>query len=910
MTAAPDRLNAALSGRYRIERELGAGGMATVYLAHDERHARSVALKVLRPELAAVIGADRFLNEIKTTANLQHPHILPLHDSGEVDGTVWYVMPLVEGESLRDRLKRETQLPIDDALTIAREVASALDYAHRHGVVHRDIKPENILLHDGRAVVADFGIALAVSKTEGSTRLTETGMSLGTPHYMSPEQALGEKNVDARTDVYALGAVLYEMLVGEPPFTGPSAQAIIAKVMSAPAAPVTQLRPTVPAGVDTAVMRALSKLPADRFRSAAEFSGAMQAGLSLGPTATHATMSRPVVVPARSVTPFVPWVVAAAAVGVAAWLATPSRGSADARVTAAVIPLEIRTPTDAPPNEIGTPIAISPDGTVLVYVGPDPDERGMTALWRRPLDRLDASPIAGSRGAQRPRFSDDGKQVYFVVRGRNRNGNVNRVIPIEGGIAQNAPFVPEVLLPLGDGGTVYLDSGRMMRLPPGERLPSVTATGRAGSGARTLATRVSVDVSPDGKVVVRGPAPGILDSIRIGPFGERQLVLGNGTSPRFVDDHTVAFRGRDGSLMVGRLDGARQKFTSPPIAVVPAIATSGAEQAMFAVAHDGTLIYVPGGEASASRLTWVGADGTESPIPGAELRLHGGVALARDGRRAVTTVGGLTSTGDLWLEDLLSGARSPITSDGRSTRATWSHDGTKIAFARGAAGAQSQAVGGRLYVKAIGADAAPDSMTGSWPSGTIGEFQWSPDQRSIAVRRSRLIAADGAGGGRDVFVRLPGATEMIPFAADSGVQERGPRFSPDGRWLLYVSDKSRRDEVYAAPFPGGGERVQVSVDGGREALWSHDGSKIFFRGLDGWMMSATVTRGAAVQVTKRERLFDASPYLANQCLAMYDVGPGDRFLMLKFDAQAPRTDVVIIRGWAQQVIARLKSGAQ
>ncbi|MEA3247189.1 MAG: serine/threonine-protein kinase, partial [Gemmatimonadota bacterium] len=264
------RLSAALAGRYRIERELGAGGMATVYLAHDEKHDRHVALKVLKPELAAVIGAERFLNEIKTTANLQHPHILPLFDSGQVDGTVFYVMPFVQGESLRDRLTRERQLPVGDAIRIATEVAGALDYAHRHGVIHRDIKPENILLHDGQALVADFGIALAVSRTDGGSRLTETGMSLGTPHYMSPEQALGERTLDARTDVYALGCVLHEMLAGEPPFGGPTAQAIIARVLGSEPEPVTALRRTVPEHVADAILTALAKLPADRFASATE----------------------------------------------------------------------------------------------------------------------------------------------------------------------------------------------------------------------------------------------------------------------------------------------------------------------------------------------------------------------------------------------------------------------------------------------------------------------------------------------------------------------------------------------------------------------------------------------------------------------------------------------------------------
>jgi serine/threonine-protein kinase len=275
MTTAPvDQLRSALADRYRLERELGQGGMATVYLAHDLRHERKVAIKVLRPELAAVIGAERFVREIRTVAALQHPHILGLIDSGEVSGTAYYVMPFVEGESLRDRLVREKQLPIGDAVRIAKEVASALDYAHRHGVIHRDIKPENILLHDGQALVADFGIALAVSQA-GGTRMTETGMSLGTPHYMSPEQAMGEREITARSDVYALGCVTYEMLTGDPPFTGSTAQAIVAKVMTDEPMPPRRHRKTVPESVEAAVLTALEKLPADRFPSAAAFAEAL-----------------------------------------------------------------------------------------------------------------------------------------------------------------------------------------------------------------------------------------------------------------------------------------------------------------------------------------------------------------------------------------------------------------------------------------------------------------------------------------------------------------------------------------------------------------------------------------------------------------------------------------------------------
>src|SRR5512135_1247794 len=258
-----DRIETALADRYRVERELGAGGMATVYLAHDLKHDRKVALKVLKPELAAVLGAERFVVEIKTTAALSHPHILPLFDSGTADGFLYYVMPYIEGETIRDKLNRETQFSVDEAVRIAREVADALDYAHRHGVIHRDIKPENLLLHDGRAMVMDFGIALAVSAAAGG-RMTETGLSLGTPHYMSPEQATADKDLTSRSDVYSLGCVLYEMLTGNPPHVAATAQQIIMKIVTEEAQPVTALRKSVPPNVAAAVGRALERLPADR----------------------------------------------------------------------------------------------------------------------------------------------------------------------------------------------------------------------------------------------------------------------------------------------------------------------------------------------------------------------------------------------------------------------------------------------------------------------------------------------------------------------------------------------------------------------------------------------------------------------------------------------------------------------
>lgn len=272
-SAVSNRLNelrAALAERYTLERELGRGGMAAVYLAVDRKHQRNVAIKVLHPELAGVVGHDRFLREIELVARLSHPHIMPLHDSGDAQGFLYYVMPYIDGESLRQRLRRDRQLPFDEALTLTRQAASALEYAHREQIVHRDVKPENILLHHGEAIVADFGIALAVSSA-GGERLTETGLSLGTPEYMSPEQVEGDRALDARCDIYALACVLYEMLAGEPPYMGPTRQATFTKCFVDPVPSVSRLRASVPAGVDAAIQKALAKTPADRFSTAADF---------------------------------------------------------------------------------------------------------------------------------------------------------------------------------------------------------------------------------------------------------------------------------------------------------------------------------------------------------------------------------------------------------------------------------------------------------------------------------------------------------------------------------------------------------------------------------------------------------------------------------------------------------------
>jgi serine/threonine-protein kinase len=405
-----DRLKSALADRYRIERRLSEGGMATVYLAEDLKHKRKVAVKVLRPELAAVLGAERFVQEIETTAQLQHPHILPLFDSGEADGFLYYVMPYIEGETLRDKLNREKQLSIEQAVKITTEVADALDYAHRHNVIHRDIKPENVLLHDGRPMVADFGIALAVSAAAGG-RMTETGLSLGTPHYMSPEQATAQKDLTNRSDVYSLGAVLYEMLTGDPPHTGTSAQQIIMRIVTEEVPPVTRLRKSVPPNVAASVAQSLEKLPADRFESAKAFAEAL-GDATFTSRSTAAGLGQVDSVTGRGP----PWKLVSAAVGLAlvagsaGWMLRPIPEIPRR-------PFQFSIESDSAHWISPGSAALSPDGWVLVY---NARSGSGSMLYRRRIDELEAHPIAGTEGGFDPFFSPDGAQLGFSAGGALR----------------------------------------------------------------------------------------------------------------------------------------------------------------------------------------------------------------------------------------------------------------------------------------------------------------------------------------------------------------------------------------------------------------------------------------------------------------------------------------------------------
>ena len=873
----PSPLATALSDRYRVERELGAGGMATVYLAQDLKHDRKVAIKVLHPDLAAALGAQRFLSEIKTTANLQHPHILPLHDSGEAGGLLFYVMPYVEGESLRDRLKRETPLPIDDAVRIASQVASALDYAHRHGVIHRDIKPENILLHDGSALVADFGIALAV-QSAGGERRTQTGLSLGTPQYMSPEQAMGEKQIDARTDVYALGAVLYEMLTGDPPFTGSTVQAIVAKVISAEAEAVTMLRKSTPPQVAAAVHRALEKLPADRFATAQAFADALASPAGPGAAAAggrYAAQPRDWRTTLRH-----PLVLGIAAIGVAAILIAAFEWPAAHGATSSAVE---RFTLDLPPmvhSDFGADLAISPDGSAVVFAGTD--SAGVSRLFLRRLDDLTASPIAGTESAGAAFFSPDGQWIAFWVAGRLMK------VDLHGGAPQPIGDVAEMT-----GGTWTRDGTIVLSI--NGRLVSFPA---AGGGARTMASLDSAHgeagqffptLGDDDHVVYASWGPGGLEGVHLGILtlstGRTRRLDVPATSALGVVDGTLIYANATGSLMAARVDLGSGSLKSA-VPVTSDVATGYRAQAEAALSRTGTLVYASGG--APSQLMLADSSGATPLLP--EVRAYAYPRYSPDGKRlALSITSGATS--DIWVYDLATRAFQRLSSGGSvNERPEWSADGTRVLY-RSDRGRRSA-----IWWQPID-QSAPATPLLSDSIANFYEAVMTPDSRAV------VFQVDTTGRSSVGYRMLQGDTTLQSLVAHR-FNELMARVSPDGHWVAFMTDESGTGQVVVQPFRGSGPRIQISSGGGSEPVWAPDGRRLFYRS-NGHFVTASIATAPEFRVTSTTNFMDDTYRKYTAPHANYDVSPdGKKLLVVK--GETPR--LIVVSNWWSEVRGRLQSG--
>ena len=863
-THVTERLSAALAGRYRIEREIGAGGMATVYLAQDLKHDRQVALKVLKPELAALLGAERFLVEIKTTAALQHPQILPLFDSGAADGFLYYVMPFINGETLRAKLDREKQLGVDEAVKITTEVANALDCAHRHGVVHRDIKPENILLHEGRPVVADFGIALALSAAAGG-RMTQPGLSLGTPHYMSPEQATAGKEITARSDIYSLASVLYEMLAGEPPHSGESALQVVIKIVTEEAQPLTQRRKSVPTHIGATVAQALEKLPADRFETAAKFAEA----LSDPHFTTRTAQPRTVRQGARRA-PAVRWLVGLgflAAGGAVGWMLRPRSVKLSAPVTHLTIP--VAGGLDG--AGIFPMLSVSPDGRSVVYF------QGGT-LYRRRLERDTPESLTTFAMGCCPQFAEGGRSV--LVGNATRFGGELRMVALSGG-----PIVNVASRPLGEDiiSSAWLRPG-VFRRPAGDTAWTLITKRDSGGGVAAYMWPQLLEGGQSVLYTRMGPS-GMWHDSRIVvedlTSGERTTVAIEGTYGRYVPTGHVVYVRADGTLEAVPFDLRRRRVTGHAFTIAEGVQTGywgGA--ASFAISDSGTFAYVRGSNWRLHQLTWVDRQGKVVGHIGEPITAEG-VRLSPDERYAVTYVA--SPNADIARFDVATGEQRRLTFDPQTEDIpVWSRDGRRVAY-RLIMGANDN----RIVMRPADGRDTVEPLYVPHHGGTVFPLDFSPDGSALALEDDGLLILHLASQRVDTVTRS---------------RKRQAQFSPNGRWLAYTSEDTGREEVYVVAYPAMTNKHQISTTGGRTPVWSARSGELFFLKRDTVMATSVSARPSLDWTTPR-------PLFARSDLAALDYGfavsgDGRRFLYPAGNPEASPREIHVVLNWFEELKAK------
>ncbi|MDH3208710.1 MAG: protein kinase, partial [Gemmatimonadota bacterium] len=790
---------------------------------------------------AAVIGAERFLSEIKTTANLQHPHILALFDSGNASGFLYYVMPYIEGETLRDKLDREKQLGIEESVRIARDVADALDYAHRAGVIHRDIKPGNILLHDGRPVVADFGIALAVSAAGGG-RMTETGLSLGTPHYMSPEQASADRDLSARSDIYSLGCVLYEMIGGQPPHTGPSAQSILVHILTKEVTPLTELRHTVPPNVAATVSKSIEKLPADRFETAKQFRDALgDEGFTYRLRPQDATATQGVATAA--VGPARPWLrdgrsVAAMLIGIGfaglaawGWLQPGPQANHATRSRIDLGNIEL-----AAGFLRWDEIIVSPDGSRFATGGTVDGDRAL--YWRDAGDEsfrvIPGTENASSVGAA---FSPDGDWIVYTTR---RNALLK--VSLSGG-------APATVVPPGDNFYVmpsWGDNGMIVVTGP-NGMYQVAETGgepellREGSDSF-----FSPSLLPGGWAVVGNLDGGGIMLLDLATDSIRELVP-SGFDPKYVETGHLLYVDESGRLWAVAFDAERGEVLGVAVPVLDGVNVNLI--ARYSVSRNGTLVYGTGrvGAAGESQLVVVDLEGNEDALVLAPRQI-GSVGWSPDGEEVIYSSSPRGGPRDIFTYNTVLNIATPmqLTSEGDNINPVFSPDGTHVAFAS----ARDSTDLHDLFVKNLGDNSPPRSMVRL--EGDLLVTQWPSDSLIVFERRananSGLWTVDLSDPDNPVAEEYLGSEANLRYMV----------VSPDGTLAAYRSNESGQNEIYIRSFPLAVAPTKVSQDGGEIPFWSPDGDKIYYT-AGGALMVAHLERDPVPVVLSTEELFTLPP---------------------------------------------------
>ena len=782
---------------------------------------------------------------------------------------------------------------MDDAVAITRKVADALDYAHEHGVVHRDIKPGNILLSErGEPLIADFGIALAVAQAGGG-RITETGLSLGTPHYMSPEQATGDRDVDPRSDVYALGCVLYEMLAGQPPFSATTAQAVLVKVLTMDAPAITSERRTVPPHVGHALAKTLEKLPADRFTSAAEFAAALRDESFRYRAQTSVTATPVAQLPGEKTRP---WNRLTVAMTTLAAVLTLTLGWVLLRPASPgpVTRVSVYIPEDQLFDPSRGDLDLSADGSLIVYRGFGDDGQGQ--LWVRPWNVLDATPIRGTSGGFQPAISPDGQEVAFSA-----DGSI-RVVPLQGGVSRTLAEARGLCCAgwSSDGAWVYYSepTAGLRRAPAGGGSPEIVTEVDTAGGDQI---NVLLDVLPGGRGVVFATLGG--DGFRIQAVdvetGEVKD-LTPGTHPRYSPTGHLLFIDDAATLLAAPFDAESLELTGAAMPVAEGLALLTSGLGFFAVSETGTLVYrTDAGVFGSGTPVWVERDGTAREIdPGWTVRtdpIASSLALSPNGDRLAISIWNPEGVTDVWVKQLDRGPLSRLTFEG-AFRARWLPDGQSLTFL------SNRAENFDVWSKrADGSDTAELVLD---REALLQEAVHSPDGTWLVFR-------EGGNQAADIYaVRLPMDSAVVPLEVTE-FQERAFSLSPDGRWLAFVSNRSGSNEVFVRPFPEAGVSLQqVSTNGGREPLWARSGRELFYMNGVNELVAVQVSTDPAFALGQQEVLFSAAGYIRNNGYAIYDVASDDqRFVMLRIgdSENAVASELILVEKWAEELRQRVEN---